>query len=502
MSFPILRRNNSSYNHAEEPTPLPGPNGLTRPILRRNRSSQINVPGLRRDRSAQNYADEHTPLFGADSLGPEAAVEDRILPSDLEQEDSSLGSEEPTEPDITFGLTVVYALASGFTTANLYYCQPILDVLAAHFNVTESEIANLPALAQAGNALGLLTILPVADFMPKRKFLLVLLTLLTISWLGLCLSKQFTAFLGLTFLTSMFIPVVQLLQPLVSELSTEKTRAFNIAIMANGPTLGIFVGRVISGVIADHTTWRNVYWMALAIQSLILVLLFLLMPDYDADTTIPTKDLIKKYPNILSSILTQFYKKPALVQISLLAFCSFFAVTSFWTTVTFLLSGPPYDYNSSQIGLLGFIGLATMLTGPLCGRFLIPALGHPLVSIAVGKTVSLIGVALGTFLGTYSIAGPVLQAVLLDMGLVITQISNRVALYPVAPESRNRVNSAFTIVMYLGQLAGTKAGSAVYVDYGGWLASGGLSMAVLAAGYIVIAAGGPNEQGWLDWHRG
>ena len=139
-------------------------------------------PNLRRSRSSRNHAEERTPLLGTECHTPEAGLEMHVAPPESEEHDSSVVSGEPTEADITIGLIALYALATGFTTANLYYCQPILDVLAAHFNVSESQIADLPAIAQAGNALGLLTILPVADFLPKRLFLLVLMTLLAIFW--------------------------------------------------------------------------------------------------------------------------------------------------------------------------------------------------------------------------------------------------------------------------------------------------------------------------------
>ena len=265
--------------------------------------------------------------------------------------------------------------------------------------------------------------------------------------LGICVSKEYTPFIALTFLSALFTPVTQLLLPLVSELSSSRDRALNLSIMSNGPTLGIFIGRVISGLIADHTSWRNVYWLALGLQGLVLLSLTIFMPEYDALNSISWKQLFRTYPKILWSILTLYYRHPTLVQAGLLSFSTFFAVSSFWTTVTFLLSGDPYNYNSSKIGLLGTIGLATIVVAPLCGKYLVQPLGEPLFSAAVGKAVSLLGVVLGTFIGTHSIAGPILQAALLDFGLVILQISNRVALHPLEPQMRNRVNTAFISVV-------------------------------------------------------
>jgi predicted MFS family arabinose efflux permease len=306
----------------------------------------------------------------------------------------------------------------------------------------------------------------------------------------------------LTFLSAIFTPVPQLLMPLVSELSSSKDRAFNISIMSNGPTFGIFVGRVLSGIIAAHTAWRNVYWMALGLQCTMCILLFTFMPEYGSLNSIPIKKLVLTYPNILWSIITLYYRHPVLVQAGLMSFSTFFAVSSFWTTATFLLSSEPYNYSSSQIGLLGCIGLATLIIAPLSGKYLVTPLGEPLYSAAVGKAVSLIGVILGTFLGTHTIAGPILEATLLDVGLIILQISNRVALHPVEPQMRNRVNTAFVGVLYLGMLVGTKAGAVVYNQYGGWIPTGAVSIGVLGAGFFIIVGRGPNEPGWVGWHGG
>ena len=42
--------------------------------------------------------------------------------------------------------------------------------------------------------------------------------------------------------------------PLVAETSTDDKRAFNIAIVATGPTLGILLARILSGVVANYTS--------------------------------------------------------------------------------------------------------------------------------------------------------------------------------------------------------------------------------------------------------
>lgn len=320
--------------------------------------------------------------------------------------------------------------------------------------------------------------------------------------IGICLSHDYASFAAFTFLSALFTPVTQLLLPLVSEFSTSRTRVFNLSLMSMGPTLGIFIGRVISGLVASHSSWRNVYWLGLGLQLVVLVMLLVFMPSYEPTSVTTTKALIRSYPRILWSILTLYTKYPVLVQTGLLSFSTFFAVSSFWTIVTFLLSGQPYNYGPDTIGLLGLIGLGTVCAAPICGKWIVTPLGEPLISAAVGKTLSLSGIILGTVLGERSLAGPILQALLLDIGLVILQISNRVSLHPIEPNMRNRVNTAFVSVLYIGQVVGTKAGSFIYTQHGGWVPSNILSLAVLVAGYGIILVRGPNEKKWIGWRGG
>lgn len=85
-------------------------------------------------------------------------------------------------PPFTLWLNILFAVAGGFTTANLYYSHPILNVLARDFGTTQAGVSTIPTLAQAGYATGLLLILPLADFFPRRNFMLTLIFLSASFW--------------------------------------------------------------------------------------------------------------------------------------------------------------------------------------------------------------------------------------------------------------------------------------------------------------------------------
>jgi predicted MFS family arabinose efflux permease len=74
-------------------------------------------------------------------------------------------------------LNLLFGAAGAFTVANLYYSHPILGILAQDFGVDYVEVAEIPTLAQAGYAVGLLFLCPLGDLLKRRPFVLYLVFL-------------------------------------------------------------------------------------------------------------------------------------------------------------------------------------------------------------------------------------------------------------------------------------------------------------------------------------
>jgi MFS family permease len=171
-------------------------------------------------------------------------------------------------------------------------------------------------------------------------------------------------------------------------------------------------------------------------------------------------------------------------------------------TLYFLLdlAGSPYHYDSLTIGLFGLIGIAGMLISPFWARRMTDRF-VPHFSILFGLTCSLVAVCLGTYIGTFNVAGPVLQALLLDFGNQTAQIAQRSAIYTIEPKRRNGVNTAFMVSTFCGQLIGTAAGNHIYAA-AGWVGSGSASVGFISAALLVMVVRGPWEEGWVGWTGG
>ena len=316
--------------------------------------------------------------------------------------------------------------------------------------------------------------------------------------IGLCVTHSFAAFGAISFITAVTTVTPQLMLPLVGDLAPPHRRSTALSIVVSGMLFGMLIARALSGIVAHFIGWRYIYWIAFGLQYLILILLWLFMPDYPS--TNPDLSIWRTYPTLLWDIVRLVFKYPVLAQACLIGFFTSSTFTSFWTTLTFLLAGPIYRYNSLVIGLFALIGISSMTFAPLYARFVMEK-HQPLFSILVGESMCMLGICVGTYTGLHTVAGPVIQAVFLDLGLQLSQIANRTAIYAVEPKRRNRVNTAYMVAVFCGQLNGTATGNHLYAQ-GGWILSGSASVGFIGAALVIAGLRGPHETGWIGWRGG
>ncbi|KAI8950027.1 major facilitator superfamily domain-containing protein [Xylaria longipes] len=397
-------------------------------------------------------------------------------------------------PKFTLSMNILLAFSTTFTVANLYYPQPILNVIANDFGVSYERSSNVATLSQAGYASGLLFLCPLGDMIPRRPFILFLILVTATMWIGLCLTTNFEAFVGLSFLCGVGTVTPQLMLPLVGDLAPAHRRASSLSIVVSGLALGLLVARVLSGVVANFTAWRNIYWLALGAQYLTFVILFFTLPDY------PAKNKGLNYFTALWKMAALVVEEPLLIQACLIGFLISAAFTNFWTTLTFLLASPPYNYSSLEIGLFAFIGIAVISLAPVWSRLITDKFVF-LFSSILGLSFEIVGIIIGTFIGTYTVAGPIVQAIFMDTGSNFAHTANRSNIYGLDPKARNRVNTVYMVFCFAGQLTGTAAGNRLYAR-GGWVWSGSMSIGFIGAAILIGLARGPRESGWVGWKGG
>ena len=78
-------------------------------------------------------------------------------------------------------LLYTLAVISGVSVANLYYNQPLLDMIRQDLGISTLAANHIALYSQAGYALGLLFLIPLADLVSRRRILLAVFALLILS---------------------------------------------------------------------------------------------------------------------------------------------------------------------------------------------------------------------------------------------------------------------------------------------------------------------------------
>ncbi|KAL9709070.1 hypothetical protein Ac2012v2_007884 [Leucoagaricus gongylophorus] len=402
----------------------------------------------------------------------------------------------PSKP-FHFGLTlnIAFGFFSTFTVANLYYCQPLLIQISQEFRVTYSEISRVPTLVQAGYATGLLLISPLGDLVRRRPLVLATVILSTSFTIGLAVTNNLAVFEALSFIVGAVSVTPQILIPLVADLAPEKRRASAISVVFSGLLFGVLVARVLAGIIAQFVSWRIVYYFAIGVQGLVLVGLYLVLPDY------PSKNKGTTYWSIFWTMAKFSVTEPVLIQSCIINLLSSACFTNFWVTLTFLLGGPPYFYSTLVIGLFGLIGMAGVSTGPFSGR---------IIDKLVPWYVSLIGIcALLVFQAIQVAAGGIHVAVVivytfgLDVFRQSLQVSLSTAVFSIEPAARSRLNAVSILSIFVGQVVGTSVGTDVFIKFG-WRPGAALSLGWAALMLLILLLRGPHckRYTWFGYEGG
>ena len=161
--------------------------------------------------------------------------------------------------------------------------------------------------------------------------------------------------------------------------------------------------------------------------------------------------------------------------------------SALWTSLAFLLAGPPYNYGNAVIGLFGLAGLAGAGAATVVGR--LADRGHGARATSIAGVLLLVSWGL-LAAGRTSVIALVAGIVLLDLGVQGAHISNQSAIYALRPEARSRLTTAYMVACFLGGAALSAVSSGLYGS-SGWsgvcalgAVSSGLLLAIWVAGQL------------------
>ena len=350
----------------------------------------------------------------------------------------------------------IMAITAGICVANIYYNQPILKQISLSLHTGESEAGIISVLSQAGYGLGLFFITPLGDKTNRKKLILSLQAALIATLIGMCLISQIWGVYIMSLLIGMFGVAAQVILPMAASLDKHR-RGKTVGIIFTGILIGILAARVFSGYITAWLGWRYVYGI-----SAIMVFISAICIHYSLPNVLP--QFTGNYAKLLQSTLQQIKRFALLRRTALLGALVFGVFCSFWTTLTFYLSGAPFNYTTGTIGLFGILAIGGAMLAPVFGK--LADKGNPAKALLFTVFLVIAGILLIKFF-PQNLWSFIVAVLLLDVGVQATQVTNVATIYTLDEKSHSRINTVYMTTYFIGGAVGTFAGVQCW-RLGGW----------------------------------
>ena len=387
----------------------------------------------------------------------------------------------PTPQTLSKNLVLLLGASVGVVAANLYYAQPLVAPISRSLGL-DAAIAGLAVmLTQGGYGLGVLFVVPLADLLENRKLILAMLSLATVSLLGVAVSTQLIPYCVSAFALGLGASAVQVIVPYAAHFTPDRERGRVVGNLMSGLMLGIMMSRPIASLLTDFFSWHAVFYLSATVMAILVLALFKFLPP-----RFPlSRDL--RYRDLLVSMLQLFLRMPVLRRRGAYQASLFGAFCLFWTAVPLLLSGPEFQMSQSGIALFALVGVAGTVAAPFAGRM-------------ADKGFSRIATFLSLFAGSVSFSlahlfklgsresllALVIGAILLDAGVSANLVLGQRTIFALPGRYRSRLNGLYIAMIFIGGAGGSFVG-AWACSRGGWNLTSSIGFALPALALFYFA---------------
>jgi predicted MFS family arabinose efflux permease len=411
------------------------------------------------------------PLLPADDAS--APDEPRPDPDPAPADAPAPPAGDAGHPELTTLLIVFFAFGCGLGVANMNYAQPLLTKVQDDFGVGETGAGMLVTVTQVGYALGILFILPAADFLEKRRLICIVLVVAAGFMIAIVFSTSYIVTLAAFFCLGVTSVTPQLLIPMAAQMAKPERRGRVVGGIVSGIVIGVLISRVFSGLLGNAFNWRTIYWVAAIPMVLFAVAMRLLLPE------VRNRDDLT-YGQALKSLIPLFLKYGKLRYAGSGAMCCFGSLNVFWTCLAYLLRDS-YGWGPDIAGLFGLVGVAGALMALFAGR-LADSKGAFFV-VSIGIALLLVGYVMVATV-CWWLAGLIITVLVIDAGVQYWSTGLQTIVQNLTDEARSRVTAIFQFMFFAGASIGSAVGAALYQHYG-WIADGLFGVAVIVCALVI-----------------
>jgi predicted MFS family arabinose efflux permease len=369
------------------------------------------------------------------------------------------------------------AIAGGASVANLYYAQPLLDVIAHSLGVSIEAAGLIVTFTQLGYLLGIVALVPLGDMVERRRYVPRVLVVAAVALTCTAAAPSLPVIAIALVVVGVTSVGAQLLIPFAATLARDDERGTVMGIVMSGVLLGVLLARTVSGLLAELGGWRLVYGCAAVLMLTLAVVLSRSLPWHAPSAWIGYRPLFGSVTRLVRS-------EPLLRRRMLLSFLGFANFTILWTSLTFLLSDPPFDYSEGTIGLFGLLGIGGAIAAQVAGKIIDRGYVHVLTGIA------LTGILVARLILTQAedaLAVLLIGMVLFDLSQQSSLVCHQNVVLNVTSEARGRATTAQVSSAFVGGAIGSAIAAATYAA-GGWQLVNGLATGLAALALVAWAA--------------
>jgi predicted MFS family arabinose efflux permease len=378
-------------------------------------------------------------------------------------------------------ITILLAFACGASVANLYYAQPLLNLIGHSFGVGQGTATIVVTATQIGYALGLALLLPLGDLLENRRLTSRTLLLTAVALAVAAFAPNFWVFLAVSVLIGVTSVVAQILVPLMAHLAPPEARGKYVGQVMSGLLLGIMLARSIASFAAAAWGWRSIYAISAATMVLTSTALIKVLPARQPDHT-------ARYASLLASTISLARTEPVLLRRALTQACMFGSFTAYWTAVAYELIDH-HHLTQNGVAVFALVGAAGAATAPIAGR--LGDAGHGVTARIVALVLAIAAMALAG-LAASNLLLLALAGVLLDFAVQSHQVLSLRDIYALRGDARARINSIYMTTVFIGG-AISSAVTGALLDTSGWTGVTIFAAILPAAGALIWLEGQAHE---------
>ena len=342
-------------------------------------------------------------------------------------------------------ILLMMAVLAGFTVANLYYNQPLLDMICRETGISQVQANLITVITQIGYALGLLFVVPMADMVSLRRIVVAGMSVAALSAVAIGVADDVRLLWGASLALGLSSIMPQLFIPMATRYSRPENKTRNMGYVASGLVTGIVSARAVSGYIGEWLGWRAMFFIVAGLMLVGLIVTLRMMPQVE-------QTFHGTYRQLMHTVGRIFVSHPRIRLYSLRPAMSFASMLCIWSCMAFHLAGPPFCAGSDAVGMLSLCGVAGAIAASGVGKY-VPRVGVLRMSV-IGGCLQIVAWSAAWLYGD-NYAGLIIAIILADIGAQCLQVSNQSASLQQLPVATNRVNTIFMTIFFIGGSLGT-----------------------------------------------